>query len=624
MSNVLIKFSGVPDVLLSSDIVEVVVDTNVFLPGMFTILISDTIDVALGTLKHGDNALKFSLGTSVDIVIEEEKPDSVVPMINTLISGEITGVEPVFRDDGQVFLKIRGYDRSHRLTYGKNTRTFGDGNPYAKTVTDQQIFSSIAMDVGLLPQADFPTVKYNYVMQYNQSDWDFLWSRAELLGYQIYADGKTLHFKKSSKTRYLKGPNELIWGRNLSNFDPRLVSMGTVSKVEAFGWDPDSKKKISGKTGAKISNDFVKTAESTAGSKIPLARMKISQDEAILDPVMRSSDEAKTAAQARGESRESQFVRASGEVVDGDPFLLAGTEVVISNVGARFSGKYYVTEAKHIWRQGDYRVQFQVSGRNPYTIRSMLLGHDQSPNKINGVVIGIVTDLGDPQKLGRVKVKYPWMPEYKMSELESSWARIAVAGGGKDRGIFFLPEVDDEVLVSFERGDVNYPYIVGVLWNSKDKPPAGKVLAPGNSKVNERIVRSRSGHMIIFDDTENAEQIIIKDKTEKNSIVIDSKSNSMTLKTQGDFTVEAGGKFIVKSKQDMSLESMGKGTLTSTSNLQLESKAGANLKAGTSEVDLQMAGASLKGTKVDVQANAAASLKGNAMVEIQGGLVKIN
>ena len=625
MENVLIKINGVPDLLLTADIVEVVVDTNVYLPDMFTILIQDEIDVMLGTLKYGDNALQFSLGTPIEIIMETDSLDLPIPAINTLISGEITGVEPVFRDDGMVFLKIRGYDLSHRLTYGKKTRTFGDGNPFAATVTDQQIVSSIAADYGLIPKIDMATIRYNYVMQYNQSDWDFLWSRADLLGYQVYTNGKFLCFEKSDKSRHIKGAGDLIWGRNLKKFEPRLVSAGTVQKAEAFGWDPDKKKKVSGNSGLKPKNDFVDIIESKVGAS-PVLKMKyrLSPEDTLMDPVFRENAQAKSYAASVAATRESQFVKASGELAIGDPFLLAGTNVKILNVGARFTGQYYVTQATHIWRSGDYSVNFQISGRNPYTFRNLLLGNERPLNKIFGVVIGIVTDINDPQKLGRVKVKYPWMPEYKNAELESSWARIAIAGGGKDRGIYFLPEINDEVLVAFERGDMNFPYIVGALWNKKDKPPEGKVLSSDKKKVAERIIRSGSGHIIILDDTSGKEKILIQDKTEKNSITIDSSNNSMSIKTEGDFSIEAGGKFTVTSTQDMSLETKAKGTLVSTSNLNLESKAGAKLKAGTSEVDLQMAGATLKGTKVDVQANTATSVKGNAMVEIQGGIVKIN
>lgn len=105
---------------------------------------------------------------------------------------------------------------------------------------------------------------------------------------------------------------------------------------------------------------------------------------------------------------------------------------------------------------------------------------------MNGVVIGIVTAV----KEGEVKVKYPWLQED--DEEQSDWIRIATAMAGKDKGTFFMPELDDEVLVVFEQGSFNHPYIVGFLWNGKDKPP--------EKDTKKRMIKTKSGLKITFDD----------------------------------------------------------------------------------------------------------------------------
>jgi uncharacterized protein involved in type VI secretion and phage assembly len=321
---------------------------------------------------------------------------------------------------------------------------------------------------------------------------------------------------------------------------------------------------------------------------------------------------------------ESQFVRASGEA-EGHPNLIAGSNVTISQVGIRFTGKYYVSEARHILRGGDYHVQFQVTGRTPYTIRYLLMGNDSSSSndKINGVVVGVVTNNNDMETLGRVKVKFPWMNS-AVGELETGWARIAMPGAGAARGMMFVPEVNDEVLVAFEQGDINSPYIVGALWSNKKKPPkapSGQAVMGG--KVNQRIVRSRSGHVILLDDTQGQEKILIQDKTGKNSIEIDSSKRTMTIKSEGDLTIDVGGKLILKSKMDISVDGQTK--------IDIQAKTGAVMKVSSNELNLAPAGAVLKGAKLDLQGQtqtsiqgAQTSLKGSAMVEIQGGLVKIN
>jgi uncharacterized protein involved in type VI secretion and phage assembly len=187
-----------------------------------------------------------------------------------------------------------------------------------------------------------------------------------------------------------------------------------------------------------------------------------------------------------------------------------------------------------------------------------LLSDDMPPeartNKIYGVVVGIVTNNQDPDKLGRVKLRFPWLDD----DDESHWARVATLMAGKSRGSFFLPEVDDEVLVAFEHGDVQFPYVVGALWNGTDTPAHTN----DDGKNNLRVFKSRSGHELIFnddseakkeqveihtnaghqillDDSAGQEQISIKDKTGSNSIKIDSAQNAITISSQMKLSLKA-------------------------------------------------------------------------------------
>jgi uncharacterized protein involved in type VI secretion and phage assembly len=149
--------------------------------------------------------------------------------------------------------------------------------------------------------------------------------------------------------------------------------------------------------------------------------------------------------------------------------------------------------------------------------------------RIQGVVTGVVTNNQDPEKLGRVRIRFPWLSDTD----ESWWARVASPSAGKGRGTFFLPEVDDEVLVAFEHGDLRFPYVVGSLWNSGQPPLA----ANDDGKNNLLTIKSRSGHTIVLDDTDGDERISITDKSEKNSIVISSKTNSVAITSEGDITL---------------------------------------------------------------------------------------
>jgi uncharacterized protein involved in type VI secretion and phage assembly len=159
-------------------------------------------------------------------------------------------------------------------------------------------------------------------------------------------------------------------------------------------------------------------------------------------------------------------------------------------------------------------------------------------SRINGVVVGIVTCNRDPDGMARVRVKFPWLS----GSDESWWARLAAPMAGGDRGVYFLPEVDDEVLVAFEHGDIRFPYVLGGLWNGKQAPP----IKNDDGKNNLRVIHSRSGHVIRLDDSDGSEKIEIIDKTGDNSIVIDSSSNKISIKSDGDILLESQSKVAVK------------------------------------------------------------------------------
>ena len=133
-------------------------------------------------------------------------------------------------------------------------------------------------------------------------------------------------------------------------------------------------------------------------------------------------------------------------------------------------------------------------------------------------LIGVVTDNKDPSKLGRVKLKLPIL-----SDQDSTyWCPIVMSGAGKNRGWFFIPEKDDEVLVMFEHGDLNRPLVIAALWNGKDKAPDTN---PGG--VPRRMIKSRKGSKITFDD-ENG-KIVIEDGTQKGRITFDAQANKITI-----------------------------------------------------------------------------------------------
>lgn len=198
-----------------------------------------------------------------------------------------------------------------------------------------------------------------------------------------------------------------------------------------------------------------------------------------------------------------------------------------------------------------------------FELLQSLVGPSNPEGRFYGVVVGVVTNNQDPDGLGRVKVRFPWLSD----EDESHWARVVTPMAGNQRGLYFLPEVDDEVLVAFQHGDIRFPYILGALWNGKDKPPESN-----NGANNLRTIKSRSGHIIRLDDTDGAEKIEIIDKN-KNSIIVNTAKNTITVAADADITIQSTkGKLIL---QGNGIE------MRSQAGVQVEASQGMELKAGS-------------------------------------------
>lgn len=188
-------------------------------------------------------------------------------------------------------------------------------------------------------------------------------------------------------------------------------------------------------------------------------------------------------------------------------------------------------------------------------LRDRPAGHGNAAGRIRGAVIGLVTNDTDPDNRGRIKVKYPWLDD----TIESHWARVVSMYAGPGRGGYYMPEVGDEVLLMFEDGDPNLPYIVGSLWNGKDNIPG-----PGNAdgKNNTKIFQSRSGHKLIFEDTDGAEKITLQNNNGKLKMIVDVAADSISLIADtGDIFFKAPAGPITLNCKDMKVTATGTSTV---------------------------------------------------------------
>jgi uncharacterized protein involved in type VI secretion and phage assembly len=241
------------------------------------------------------------------------------------------------------------------------------------------------------------------------------------------------------------------------------------------------------------------------------------------------------------------------------------------------------------------------------------------------VAQAIVTNAKDPLNLCRVKVKFPWLSD----TYESDWARTVQLSAGNGYGSVMVPEVGDEVLVAFEQGDLRRPYLIGGLYNGKDKPPSGApdLIDASSGKVNRRGFVSRTGHTLSFAEKEGANDgILLSTAGDKYVIELSKKNQKVTINADGSIEIEAkGGTGAVKvtASGDLALKAR---------KISVKADSGIEIDGGAGNVDVKGVQVSAKGTAklsmeaatVSVNASATAELKGGAMVNVQGALVKIN
>jgi uncharacterized protein involved in type VI secretion and phage assembly len=522
ITHLLVKVGGspLPRPMMDS-LISVEVDDSLNLPDMFTIHLRDP------QLEWTEGSL-LALGAPVELSVETESGTE------KLMSGEITGLEPTFLRDAGPTLLVRGYDLSHRLHHSRKTRSFVQK-------TDSDIAAQVAREGGLRSRIEPTSEVYEWVLQNNQTDLELLQERARRIGYRVYVEEQRLHFVPAPEQAG-QTPT-LDYGGQLHEFRARIVTTEQVSEVTVRGWDPRRKRGIIGR--ATRPQGLPQIGQSTEGGRAAERAFGSAGKQIVVDRPVTTQAEADALAQAVCNDVGATFVQAEGTCF-GNAAVLAGATINLTGLGSKFSGQYLVTNSRHRYDRHGYTTEFTVSGQRPTTITQLLAPKDGKATVRSGVVVGIVTDNKDPDNWGRVKVQYPWQDD----SIVSSWARIATPMAGASRGFEFLPEINDEVLLAFEHGDMHRPYVLGALWNGTDLPPEQSSEVVGSTgKVNRRIIKSRIGHTIILDDTNDAGGITIEDKTGKNRIKIDTQGKKLIIEADGDIEIKASRNITIEGRK---------------------------------------------------------------------------
>jgi phage protein D len=522
-------------------------------------------DLAILDFRNPDlrwtEAEQFKIGQAIEVNLGDRDVKEIV------FSGEITGVELDVTMSGAIELRVRAYDRAHRLHRGRFTKVY-------RNMTDSDIAAQIARDLGLQSDVTSTREVHEYVLQDNQSNWDFLQARANMLGFELQVRDKTLTFKPGPTSP--GAPIDLAWREELLSFRARMTTGEQVSEVEVRGWDPINKKAVTGR--AADPKGLPSIGETRNGGEVANAAFHKKTPFLVARQPIYSQAQADQLAQTVLDEMAGTFVTAEG-VALGNPKLRLGSEVNLKSVGKQFSGKYAVTQITHVYEPTGYRIEFEVTGRRSTDLVSLTTA---TPQVDSHILTGIVTNNKDDRDIGRVKVKLPTLGP----DVESNWCRIAAPGAGKDRGMEYLPEVDDEVLLM--GSDINNLYVLGGLWSVIDEPPVKSGEAVEGGEVVKRTIKSRTGHEITLNDSTSEPSITIVDSTGDNKIFIDTRSNKLEISVNGDISIKGKQNVEIEAGMAMSLKAgMGfevtanlDAKITANTQLALEGMLNTGLRSG--------------------------------------------
>ncbi len=550
----------------------------------------------VGTDKLGVDDVKAKLGDDVQIQCKGPVDGGAVQSWR-IFDGLVVSLGVEFELGTGAVVVVEAYDKLYKLGRTSVAKSYNNAKA-------SDIISDLAGVAGLTAQVDATSVVSESTYRYGTA-YAFLDALMRQIGYEWFVeDGKLVAHKRRSS-----GEITLKYGQHLVSFRARYSASEHAKDVEVRGWDAVKKQVVVGRAtysaaSAKSEIGLAPATEANGGTvalSIPRA--------------VRSAAHAQQLATSIVDRRAGEALRARGET-DPTARTKPGVLLRLEGLGSNWSGRYYCTQVEHVFGAGSMRTFFEVGSSDPESLVD-ILGGASTPtiDKVLGsLTIGIVTNNDDPDGIGRVKVKLPYLSD----EVETGWARVLQPGAGAARGWAVIPEIDDEVLVGFEHGDLDHPFVLGGLVNGKDKPKYASTELVKNGKVDARVFNSRLGHEIrIADGAGAAEQFVRINTADSEAVVFVGKEKidvqakgipvkvfndkgSIEIAENGDITLQSKGNISLKATKDVTIEGV---------NVNVKSKANVAVTAQA---------------KLDLKANAPATLESSALTTVKGTMVKIN
>lgn len=547
-------------------------------------------------LRFSRNVLQEAgIRIGVEITLSAKVSDRGAPV--PLMVGEVVGLEAEWSAQGNVTV-VRGLDHAHRL-FHRHVAAYPDLS-VAEIV--RQVAQRAGVKVGQIDDVpDFAGDPDTQLSQDNETDWALLQRLAMLVGAECAVAEGQLEFRvpqppdsaPSASTRATADPLVLEMGTNLLSLSAGVSAVGQPASVEVRGWDPETKQAV-------VSNAPIATtsAEVEAYPPASLGSPFNAPELVSAEWPLRTTAAAEVVAEAYSDRVAGAAVMCSG-VARGNPELRAGAAVRLARLGAPFDMKGVLSRSRHCFSANArywYTTEFEVAGRSDRSLYGVLLGGTGGAGVTGGassggggggggLVIGQVADVKDPSQLGRVRLKLPWLSD----DYTSGWARVVQVGAGDNRGVYWLPEVGDEVVVGFDRGDFDSPFVLGNLYNGVDKPPPldAAAIDDNSGAIVRRALRTKAGHQIVFAESPSGpDEIRVETAGAKFKLVLDKKNT--------EILVDSDGKVTIKSKQGVSvdagtgkLEMKGQSVEITGQTVKLASQAGASVELAASATTIK-------------------------------------
>ena len=521
------------------------------------------------------------------------------PVGFAIFTGRVETLEVRYDDVNGLRSVVRAFDGAHSLLRSNVTANY----PF---MSYSEVAALLATEHELIPDVVPHPVVHTCVVQANETSWDFLVRLGREIGYVaiVTIDSITgltyLYFGPPTPN----GVVEVELGDEaIGHLSASTSASGLAATASTRGWDQSLAIPAIGEAPPVGVTAITPVLPEELGVEFSPTGQRIS-----LERLAENEAAAEAASAGFAMRLAGAFANLEGEV-RGDPSIRPRTSIVLIKAGM-LTGEYVVSAAQHVFMPilGGYRTSFTCSGHEDRSLRGLTTPVKQQPT-LHGVYPAIVTDVEDPEGLGRVLLSFPWLAETYVSP----WARVIQAGAGPMMGMQILPEPLDEVLVAFENGQLDAPYVLGGLYSTERRGAIGAdSLIQGVTM--KRAFTSRAGHQLVFDDSPETPGVLLQTTFGASCMIRISPETGITISTVEEQPI------IINSASEVTINSEG-AVIVNSADVTINGEGDVSISAEGAIAISAAEELNLAATSVTVEAEDISLVAGE--INIAGGIVSL-